>query len=247
MSMTTTEAQLLAGTPPLDRARGYVPHMCPSPSVDSRFELTDPLSESPGPLLSRWFEEAHATALIRNPDAMALATIDAEGCPQVRFVLCRGFEERKARFTFFTHYDSPKGRDLLREAQASAAFYWDPLGLQVRVTGSVQKAPEGVSDAYFAGRGRHSQISAWASRQSTQVESRAELDRIHAEQADTLEREHGSKRLPRPPKWGGFVLEANRIELWAEGEGRVHDRARWSRCTDTPDGKSCWSVARLQP
>ena len=150
--------------------------MNPRSSFDSRCELTDPLSESPGPLLSRWFAEANATPSIRNPDAMALATVDEEGCPQVRLVLCRGFEECEARFTFFTHYASPKGKDLLREEQASAAFYWDPLGLQVRLTGSVKKAPERVSDAYFAGRGRYSQISAWASQQSTQVESRAELD-----------------------------------------------------------------------
>lgn len=237
----------LPGLPSSGHAGGYIPHMRPPFSLESRFELTDPLSESPGPLLSRWFEEARATASIRNPDAMALATVDEEGCPQVRLVLCRGFEERKASFTFFTHYDSPKGRDLAREKQASAAFYWDPLGLQVRVTGSVKKASEGVSDAYFAGRGRYSQISAWASRQSAEVKSRAELDRIHAEQAETLEREHGSKKLPRPLGWGGFVLEANRIELWAEGEGRVHDRARWTRGTNTPDGKPSWRVTRLQP
>ncbi len=221
----------------------------PPPIEEHR--LCDPLPPSPLPLLRAWLEEARACERIRNADAMALATVDASGRPEVRFVLCRGFDDVHGRFTFFTHHASAKGRALEREAYASAAFYWDPLGRQARISGRVRKSPESVSDDYFASRPPLSQLSAWASEQSQPIESRARLDARLAE----MRAEHGDGEsggpIPRPPNWGGFTIEAERIELWSDRAGRLHDRALWTRDLPFPPAApvqaGSWSVQRLQP
>ena len=213
-------------------------------------DLVDPLPETPIPLLTRWLAEARASDRIRNPEAMALATVDELGAPRVRFVLCRGFDGARARFSFYTHFASPKGQDLDRERRASAAIYWDALGRQVRLSGRVERASDASSDAYFASRHRGSQLSAWASVQSEPIGSRAALEEQLSETTARLEASFGDEPLPRPPGWGGYLLEADRIELWAEGADRVHDRAVWTR-SDGRAGPSAtpivWAVARLQP
>lgn len=207
--------------------------------------LADPLPETPIPTLVRWIGDARACDAIPNPEAMAVATVDEAGDPQVRLVLCRGFDPDTARFEFFTNYESDKGRQLAARPRASCVFHWDLLGRQVRLSGRVERTSEVRSDAYFASRDPHSQLSAWASQQSRTVEDRATLEaRLAAVRA-----EHGAgvdSPIPRPPGWGGFVVVAERIELWSARAGRLHDRARWVRTSD--EGETlAWSVARLQP
>lgn len=213
--------------------------------------LDDPLPASPLPLLRSWLEQARASSAIRNPDAMALSTVDSAGLPEVRFVLCRGFDEVRGRFGFFTHYTSAKGRALEREGYASAAIYWDPLGRQVRISGRVSRSPESVSDAYFATRPPLSQLAAWASAQSEPIENRARLE-ARLEEARAEHGEGGEGReISRPPDWGGFTIEAEKIELWSERPGRLHDRALWTRALAFPPGEGreagVWTVQRLQP
>lgn len=182
---------------------------------------------------------------------MALSTVDAEGRPEVRFVLCRGFDDELGRFTFFTHHSSAKGRALEREAYASAAFYWDPLGRQARISGRVRKSPKSVSDDYFASRPPISQLAAWASEQSQPIASRARLEA----RLEEMRAEHGDGQsgegISRPPNWGGFTIDAEKIELWSDRAGRLHDRAIWTRALAFPPGESfeasAWSVQRLQP
>lgn len=224
-------------------------HERPPPVEEDR--LCDPLPASPLPLLRAWFDEARASPAIRNADAMALSTVDADGRPEVRFVLCRGFDHVLGRFTFFTHYASAKGRALEREPYASAAFYWDPLGRQARISGRVRKSPTSVSDDYFASRPPLSQLAAWASEQSQPIENRARLDaRLAETRAEHGEGERGGA-IPRPANWGGFTIDAERIELWSDRAGRLHDRAVWARELAFPFGEreqqTSWSVQRLQP
>lgn len=211
--------------------------------------LADPLPASPLPLLERWLAEAAGRSGQANPEAMALATVDASGTPHVRMVLCRGFDARRGRLVFYTHRESPKGRQLAGHPVASAVFHWDALSRQARVTGPVSATPDAESDAYFAGRDRLSQISAWTSRQSAPIASREEL---LARLAATAERFGGFEAgdpVPRPPHWGGYALVARRVEMWVGSPGRVHDRAAWERAIDPGADlqDASWSVQRLQP
>lgn len=217
--------------------------MSSPPPVDPG--LLDPLPDTPLPLFARWLEEARACDGIPNPEAMAVATVDEAADPQVRLVLCRGFDPDRARFEFFTNYESDKGRQLLAHPRASCVFHWDPLGRQVRLSGRVERTSEARSDAYFASRDPRSQLSAWASRQSRVIESREALE---AELAALRDRfgDGVSVPIPRPPGWGGFVVVAERIELWSAREGRLHDRARWVK-TSAEDEVLSWRVDRLQP
>jgi len=203
-----------------------------------------PLPDSPLPLLAAWLAEARAHEAIRNPDAMALATVDAENHPQVRFVLCRGVDLPRACFTFYTNEESTKGRELTRHPRASAAFYWEPLGRQIRITGPVGKASAADSDAYFATRERLSQLAAWASAQSQSIAHRSALEA----RLEAMRRRFGDAPIPRPPHWGGFVLSARSIELWSSRAGRLHDRARWVRGENVEGvAGTTWQGCRLQP
>jgi len=217
----------------------------------SAFDLSvDPLPDSPLSIFSSWFEEARLDGRIVNPTAMALATVDSEGAPQVRLVLCRGFDEIGGRFWFYTHYPSPKGRDLDREGRASAVFHWDPLGRQARISGRVVRASESESDTYFESRHPLSRLSARASEQSAPIASReALLAKCDAEKAQ-YGVDSESQPIPRPAHWGGFVLEAETIELWSGGEWRMHDRGRWTRLRSDETSATptaAWEVVRLQP
>lgn len=184
-------------------------------------------------LFQTWFDEA-VSAEINDPDAIALASVNADGMPSVRMVLLRQWSEDG--FLFFTNYQSRKSGELLATGKAAFCMHWKSLRKQVRVTGQVGKATAAQSDAYFNSRGRGSQIGAWASAQSQPLGSRAEL---------MAQVEAHDKKFPdavtRPPHWGGFCLVPEEIEFWADGEHRLHDRFRFTRAD------SGWDIQRLNP
>jgi pyridoxamine 5'-phosphate oxidase len=184
-------------------------------------------------LFQTWFDEA-VTAEINDPDAIALASVNADGMPSVRMVLLRQWSEDG--FLFFSNYQSRKSGELLATGKAAFCMHWKSLRKQVRVTGQVGKATAAQSDAYFNSRGRGSQIGAWASAQSQPLGSRAEL---------MAQVEAHDKKFPdavtRPPHWGGFCLVPEEIEFWADGEHRLHDRFRFTRADNG------WDIQRLNP
>jgi pyridoxamine 5'-phosphate oxidase len=189
----------------------------------------DPLAQ-----FRSWYDEAEAAG-VRAPQAMALATATTSGAPSVRMVLLKGADERG--FAFYTGYVSRKAAELDSNPRAALLFHWDPLGRQVRIEGSVERVPEGESDAYFATRPRGAQLAATASWQGSVLADRDELDRRVAE----VERDHASREVPRPEHWGGYRLVPDAYEFWQHREDRLHDRLRYRRA----DGG--WTIERLSP
>lgn len=179
------------------------------------------------------FEKAKAKEPF-DATAVTLATADARGRPSARMVLLKGADARG--FTFFTNWTSRKARELSENPFAAICVHWPASQVQARVEGGVGRVDDAESDAYFATRPRESQLGAWASRQSTPLGSREELE---ARVREIAERFPGA--VPRPPFWGGYRLVPARIELWYAGAGRLHDRFAYTR-----DG-GVWSVARLNP
>ena len=210
--------------------------------------LGDPLPPEPLALASAWLAEAWERGIQPNPNAMALATSTPDGHPSVRIVLCKNLVVVPGYVKFYTNYLSRKGGELAANPRAAAVLHWDAFGRQVRIEGAVVPAPAEDSDAYFATRSRGSRIGAWASAQSRPVPSRAALLEQVAEQT----RHFGERAdVPRPPHWGGFRLWADSVELWVDGQARIHDRARWTRDlrADGAGGftPGPWSATRLQP
>ena len=181
------------------------------------------------------FERASAAESF-DASRAALATVSVAGQPSVRFVLVKKVDERG--FVFFTNFTSSKGRQLTANPRASLAYHWASIGEQVRVEGSVVRIDERESDAYFATRPRGSQLGAWASAQSTPIESRAQLEQNLAR---VTERFATHAQIPRPPHWGGFRIVPSLIEFWCDQPNRMHDRIVFTRDT------SSWLRARLQP
>ena len=190
---------------------------------------TDPFE-----LFSNWFEQAQK-AEINDPDAMALASVDAHGMPSVRMVLLKRWSPKG--FVFFTNYESRKARELDAGGKAALCIHWKSLRRQVRATGEIARADAALSDEYFASRGRASRIGAWASAQSRQLGSREELERAVAEMEARYVED-----VPRPPHWGGFVIHPVEIEFWQDGKDRLHDRFLFTR-----DGADDWDIKRLSP
>ncbi len=182
----------------------------------------------------RWYEDA-VRAGIRMPQAMALATASGDGAPSARMVLLKGLE--LGEFVFFTGYVSRKAGELAENPRAALLFYWDPLGRQVRVEGTVRRVSAAESDAYFATRPRGAQLAAVASRQSAVLSSREELDERVAE----LEERYAGDEVPRPEHWGGYRLAPELYEFWQHREDRAHDRLRYRR-----EGGD-WILERLSP
>lgn len=191
-------------------------------------------STDPFALFDAWYAEA-VQSEINDPDAIALASVDANGMPSVRIVLLK--EWSPEGFVFYTNYESRKSSELLATGKAAFTMHWKSLRRQVRVVGPVKQVPAAQSDAYFATRGRGSQIGAWASAQSRPLESRAVL----AAAVENTDAQY-PEDVPRPPHWGGFCIQPDEIEFWADGEHRLHDRFRFTR---NRDGE--WQPQRLNP
>jgi pyridoxamine 5'-phosphate oxidase len=222
--------------------------------------LPEPLPAEPMVVLHQWMAESWRQRLQPNPNAMVLATSEPDGQPSARVVLCKEIVEQPGYLVFFTNYLSRKGQQLARNARAAAVIHWDALHRQVRVEGPVVQAPAADSDAYFASRPWQSRVGAWASEQSAPVASREAMEKVVAATAKRFDvpdptqaagEAHGDFVIPRPPHWGGYRLWVDSIELWVEGEGRIHDRARWTRNL-TPRAAGFfdtgpWTATRLQP
>jgi pyridoxamine 5'-phosphate oxidase len=201
--------------------------------------ISKPLTEKSfhsDPLLQfrRWFRVAQRAGIIE-PNAMALATASASGQPSVRMVLLKGVDARG--FIFFSNYKSRKAVELGANPRAALVFYWRELNRQVRVAGRVAKLPAMESDAYFSTRPVGSRLAAIASRQSSVISSRAELERRYAQ----VSAAYPDEDPPRPAQWGGFCLRPDEIEFWQQGPHRLHDRLRYIRC------RSTWMLERLSP
>ena len=194
------------------------------------FEGNDPMA-----IASRWLNEAAGTEP-NDPNAMALATVDETGLPNVRMVLLKGIEN--GTFVFYTNCGSVKARELKASEKAAFVLHWKSLRRQVRVRGPATIESGASADRYFATRGVQSRVGAWASRQSEPLSSRKALMARAAKMGVV----HGLDPK-RPPFWGGFRILPLEIEFWANGEFRLHDRFRWTRAS--PD--ATWEVERLYP
>lgn len=191
--------------------------------------------DDPIALAQAWLTEAEASEP-NDPNAMALATVDGAGLPNVRMVLLKGIEPRG--FVFYTNYGSAKGREIAAAGQAAFVLHWKSLRRQIRVRGLTERAEAEAADAYYASRSLKSRLGAWASRQSEPLESRFYL----MAQAAKAGMRHGTNP-PRPAFWGGYRIVPLEIEFWADGEFRLHDRFRWTRDAEP----SVWAVQRLNP
>ncbi|MBZ8133434.1 pyridoxamine 5'-phosphate oxidase [Afifella sp. IM 167] len=192
-------------------------------------ERGDPIA-----LFSEWLKEAEASEP-NDPNAVALATADADGLPDVRMVLLKAYDEDG--FVFYTNLESRKGEQLAANPKAALCFHWKSLARQVRVRGNVSPVSTEEADAYFASRARLSRIGAWASRQSRPLESRFALEKAVATETARF----GTGKIPRPPYWSGFRIAPVQIEFWNNGAFRLHDRVRF-----TPHGDG-WMKQRLYP
>jgi len=201
---------------------------------DRPFRRAD-LYPDPIEQFGRWLFEAERAG-VPLPNAMALATADAEGRPSVRHVLLRGLDAHG--FVFNTNRSSGKGRDLEANPHAGLVFLWKELDRQVCVTGDVVRTEDTDDDAYFATRPREAQLGAWASRQSAPIEDREELEARLEEMTARFE----DVEVPRPPFWGGYRVTPRSIEFWQGRRHRLHDRFRY-----TPDEAGAWRIERLSP
>jgi pyridoxamine 5'-phosphate oxidase len=193
-------------------------------------------AEEPLRLFAAWFEEAR-TAEPSDPEAMALATVDGDGLPNVRMVLLKGFDERG--FVFYSNDGSQKGRELAANAKAGVVFHWKSLRRQVRLRGTVSAVSADEADAYFATRPRSAQIGAWASRQSSPLESRLAFEKAIAVQTARF----GITTVQRPPFWVGYRITPMAIEFWHDRPYRLHDRIEFRRS----DPAAPWTKTRLYP
>jgi pyridoxamine 5'-phosphate oxidase len=199
---------------------------------------TDDFTEKSEPfaLFEEWLAEATKTEP-NDPNAVALATVDEEGLPDVRMVLLKGFDSQG--FVFYTNLESQKGREILGSMKAAMCFHWKTLRRQVRIRGPVEIVTQEEADAYYATRPRGSRIGAWASKQSRPLESRFALEKAVAEYTAR----YAIGEIPRPANWSGFRIRPTSIEFWHDRPFRLHDRVVFSR--EAPEGD--WNKTRLYP
>jgi pyridoxamine 5'-phosphate oxidase len=193
------------------------------------------MATDPHALFDAWFAEARASEP-NDPEAMALATADAEGRPSVRTVLLKGYDARG--FVFYTNSESRKGNELAANSRAALLFHWKSLRRQVRIDGAVSPTGAAEADAYFASRSRDSQLGAWASDQSRPLASRAAFEARYAQ----LAADYDGRDVPRPAHWWGYRLVPDRIEYWSDRPHRLHERRLF---TLGPDGD--WTEGLLYP
>ncbi|WP_269932110.1 pyridoxamine 5'-phosphate oxidase [Aminobacter sp. HY435] len=192
-------------------------------------------SAEPFRLFAAWLKDATAQEP-NDPNAVALATVDTDGLPDVRMVLLKGFDEHG--FVFYTNFESAKGREILATMKAAMCFHWKSLRRQVRVRGPVEIVTDAEADEYFATRPRGSRIGAWASKQSRPLESRFALEKAVAEYTAR----HAIGEIPRPAHWSGFRIVPSQIEFWHDRPFRLHDRIVFTRAAD-----GGWEKDRLYP
>ncbi|HZO23225.1 MAG TPA: pyridoxamine 5'-phosphate oxidase [Steroidobacteraceae bacterium] len=224
--------------------------------------LRDPLPTEPLLVVNQWLAESWKLRQQPNPNSMVIATVDPQGRPSARVVLCKEIVPQPGYLVFYTNYLSRKGLDLARTPRAAVVMHWDTLHRQVRIEGPVAQAPAADSDAYFASRPWQSRLGAWASAQSQPIGARKDLQAAVAQAAKRFgvpvpgggsedSQAATDYPIPRPPHWGGYHVWAEAVELWVEGEARIHDRARWTRALQKrADGlfeTGPWSSTRLQP
>jgi pyridoxamine 5'-phosphate oxidase len=191
------------------------------------------MAGDPTEQFAAWYEQAAAEVPL--VDAMALATVDADGAPDARMVLLKGFGPDG--FRFFTNLGSAKARQLEATPRAALILYWRELDRQVRIRGVVEKLPASDDDAYFSSRSPEARIGAWASPQSQPIADRETLDALVAEAGDGFTGEE----IPRPDFWGGFLVRPERIEFWQGQAARLHDRFVYIRAAEG------WEIQRLAP
>ena len=194
------------------------------------------LGEDPFVLFGEWLADAEASEP-NDPTAVALATVDPDGLPNVRMVLLKGFDPRG--FVFYTHFESAKGREILAGRKAAMCFHWKSLRRQVRLRGPVEIVDDAEADEYYASRPRGSRIGAWASQQSRPLESRMALEKAVAR----VTAKYPIGEIPRPPHWSGFRIRPVEMEFWKDRPFRLHERLVFRR--QTPD--AAWSTVRLYP
>ncbi len=193
------------------------------------------LPDEPVEQFARWFEQAQRDPRVPHPTAVCVSTIDPRGFPDSRMVLLKTFD--REGFVFFTNMHSAKARSLLALPRAAMCFYWEGLGRQVRVQGTVTRVGEDEADTYWRSRPRESRIGAWASDQSETMPGPAALARRVRELADAL----GDRDVPRPPHWSGFRVAPLRMEFWQEAPDRLHDRFVYRRVGQR------WEISQLYP
>lgn len=203
---------------------------------DRLFDDSDSAPIDPFDLFEEWLADAKASEP-NDPHAMAVATVDASGLPDVRMVLMNARDRRG--FVFFTNFESRKGEELLAHPKAALVFHWKSLRRQVRARGPVEVVAPEEADTYFATRSRTSQIGANASRQSRPLERKSDLMRA----VEKLRVDLGDNPVPRPRHWSGFRIIPTEIEFWQDGEFRLHDRVRFTRS----DSIAPWTRQRLYP
>ncbi len=190
----------------------------------------------PYALFGSWLSDAEKSE-VNDPNAVALATVDEHGLPNVRMVLLKGYDPKG--FVFYTNFESQKGREILGQKKAAMCFHWKSLRRQVRLRGEVEVVSDEEADVYYASRARGSRIGAWASKQSRPLEGRFALEKAVAEYTAR----YAIGDIPRPPYWSGFRIKPVSIEFWHDRQFRLHDRVEFRRAE--PDGP--WEKVRMYP
>ena len=204
--------------------------------IQANFKTADEAPDNPYDLFDNWFARAQQSEP-RDPNAMSVATVAADGMPQVRIVLLKGHDQDG--FVFYTNTTSRKGQALAVHPQAALCFFWKSIGCQIRVEGDVVPVTAAEADAYFASRARGSRVGAWASKQSQELSARSELE----SRVEEFDAKFEGDDVPRPEIWSGYRVKPRRIEFWQEGQFRLHTRVVY---TPGADGKG-WDRKMLYP